>query len=167
MVDYLQRVANQFLFDLWGETRSIPIYINKRLKKDLGTYVYKDDIEGIVPVSIQLSSQFVQFAEMIMILDVLKHELCHYVLSLRGYPFLDNQLAFEMELERVQCNATKNIVVQYQVLCPICEVVYNCKSNKHAKRVIERYSKSPCCSTEYKYVGVKYLYKLKKTGKSQ
>ena len=45
MVDYLQRVANQLLFDLWGETRSIPIYINNRLRKELGTYVYKEEIE--------------------------------------------------------------------------------------------------------------------------
>jgi predicted SprT family Zn-dependent metalloprotease len=141
----------------WDMDCTIPIHINARLKKTLGLYVYEEKESMIIPKQIQLSKEFVENADETVVEKVLKHEICHYILSIKKIPFLDGQKEFEEELIRINAPSEKSIAVEYKVCCNICGRHIHCRNQLHVKNLL-KVQNTNCCNCSYTYNGV--MYKL-------
>ncbi len=91
-ISWLTQAAREFLKTNFNCDLSIPIIINKRMKRTLGAY--KIDPYG-QPKQIDLSYNLIQSRENEIILDILYHELIHHGLHLQNKPFKDNSPVFK------------------------------------------------------------------------
>jgi SprT-like protein len=91
--------GKQYAKEFWDLELNIPIYINGRLTRLLGRFVYNryDRTE----TRIELSKDLVDNFKDEDVLDVLKHELTHWALYKLGKPHNDGHTVFENELVRV------------------------------------------------------------------
>lgn len=133
MDDYWSRVAVKMIEEYWGLHLHIPVHVNGRLSKTLGTYEFKKKNGKIIPLRIQLSKELVQYGSRHFIRFILKHELCHFVLSQIGTSYKDGDDEFENELKRINAFSTKKIYVFYRIRCSICSKVFSFKSKKLAR----------------------------------
>ncbi|OUM86766.1 MAG: hypothetical protein BAA01_04020 [Bacillus thermozeamaize] len=99
----LQKEAAEFLRKAYGIELKIPIKINGRLKKTLGRLALKSG----KPYAIELSADLVQYQDLKVIMDVLKHELIHYACFELGKPFKDGEEYFERELAKHGVSKTR------------------------------------------------------------
>lgn len=133
MDDYWSNVASELIKKYWNANLHIPVFVNGRLSKTLGTYEFKI-VEGkVIPLGIQLSKELVQYGSEEFICFVLKHEVCHFVLSQFERPFKDGEDVFEAELKRIQAFSSKKIYVFYRIQCTNCGTVYKFDSKKKAR----------------------------------
>lgn len=102
---YLNRLAKDLCKEHWGLDLTIPVKINGRLRKLFarftGALIYQNGKETRKPKSIDISSFASKHFKDEAIVDVLKHELCHYACFVNNKPFKDGDVYFEMELKRV------------------------------------------------------------------
>lgn len=155
MEKWLKLHMRKIIKRYWGMDCEIPIHINGRLKKTLGRYLYETEQNGVIPIAIELSKEMIEHANKRFILLILKHEVCHYILSIKDLPFLDGDDVFEQELIRIGSLSTKEMSIEYRVQCTRCQRVYRCKNNQEAKK-IEKKGKSKCCSADFLYGGIHY-----------
>ncbi|MDQ0174448.1 SprT-like protein [Bacillus chungangensis] len=121
--------------------RTIPIKINNRLKRTLGRCL----IVGNEIVKIELSGDLIKYGATQVIIDILKHELIHYVMFVKGLPHSDGDATFEQELLRLGVASSGRycvgMAVEYK--CEVCGVNYEA----FTKRVAEKPQKyrTKCC----------------------
>lgn len=106
-INQLTRYANKFLREEYNLELTVPIQINGRLKSTFGRFVYIRQTNK--PLRVEMNKIFVTNNPDNIVLDVLKHELVHYVMCLKGLPFSDGSVAFERELSRLGVVSQKTI----------------------------------------------------------
>lgn len=142
----------------WDIEINIPIEINNKLKKTLGRYIYERSKGLIIPIGIELSGEMIKNAEKEIIVHILKHEVCHYVLSMKTKKFLDGDEEFESELQRIGAPSSKMIEVQYLTYCSSCKKSFRSKNDLNSKRLLKD-KKTMCCYSNFTYGGIKYNLK--------
>jgi SprT-like protein len=152
----LIEVANEFLKN-YNMTLDVPIKFNTRLKRVLGRVIIKKS-NGIYRASeIQMSVDFLQNHPKENIIDVLKHELVHYVLCTQQKPFQDGHPVFEGELRKHGIKST-NFFPQYgQLHSYKCE---DCGMKIERKRKLV---KTAYCSCSQRMGNLKYLGAVNRT----
>lgn len=137
MDDYWSGVAEDLIKQYWSLNLHIPVQVNGRLSKTLGTYEFKIKNGKVIPLRIQLSKELVQYGSRHFIYFILKHELCHFVLSHLGQPFKDKEDVFETELKRIGAFSSKKIRVLYRIQCTCCGEVFAFEGKKSAKEALK------------------------------
>ena len=107
----VREYAQSFLYETYGMKLTIPIRMNGRLKRAIGRFTYEYRNGRWVSGPIELSKEQISWAmlddNMEFILDVVRHELVHYVFNERGIDqFSDGSAKFEAELQRVNAMST-------------------------------------------------------------
>jgi len=150
-LDDLNNYANNFLVNNYDIELSIPIMVNKRLKRKLGTYTYQKYTN--VPVKIELSYDLVKYGTNNIILDTLRHELIHYALHRLDLPHFDGQSYFENELIKHNTSATRtNFIGKIEVFqCSKCKKEIHHRV-VNIKNFTSRYI-STCCKSSFTHVG--------------
>lgn len=103
----LQDFARKFLQDNYNLELVVPLRLNGRMKTTCGWFRYKK--RSRVPVVVELNKFFVENNESNVVIDVLKHELIHYALFMKGIPCRDGDYEFEAELKRLGVVSQKTI----------------------------------------------------------
>jgi len=149
------QLTKNLIQEHWGLNLHIPIKIDGRLTTTLGTYVFKREKKRIVPLYITLSKDFVTYAEEELIIHILKHELCHFILSQQQLPFDDGTETFERELLRIHALPSRSVSVEYRIHCTRCQTTLPFST----KKIVTHYLKSKkcsCCDDFFEYSGVFY-----------
>lgn len=123
----LRQYANKFLKDNYNLTLTVPLKLNGRLKRTCGWFKYKKYRDGRrEPICVELNRYFVENNEPVIVLDVLRHELVHYALFMRGLPNNDGHPVFENELKRLGI-VSQSTINQYNIKSkPVRISVYEC-----------------------------------------
>lgn len=153
--DTLNSMARHVLRKYWNFDHCIPIHISGRLTRTLGAYEFRMIGETIKPIRIQLSKDLVKYGSFQFVLFILKHELCHFVLSQLNLPFKDGEDIFENELRRIGAYSTKTVRISYNAYCTTCKKVYDFGQ----KTMVHSYIKGQKCSCKNSnlvYLGVYY-----------
>lgn len=111
----LKMYAKKFLQETYGMELSIPLGLNGRMKKTCGWFKsirYRDGRSEAK--CIELNKFFVENNEPTVVLDVLRHELVHYVLFMQGKPNSDGHPVFENELRRLGV-VSQNTIDKYDI----------------------------------------------------
>lgn len=95
----MKKYAEKFLMDTYGLELIVPLEINGRLKTTCGRFIYYRTSRK--PKVVEMNKFFVQNNSDNVVLDVLRHELVHYALFMKGLPHSDGQPTFERELKRL------------------------------------------------------------------
>lgn len=104
VIQNIEDFSIKFMKDNFDIDFNIPIIIDGRMERKLGTFFYKYDPFNEIrrPVKIKLNKSFVLNALIMdsfyIVEDVLKHELCHYGLFVKGLPHQDGEETFEKML---------------------------------------------------------------------
>ncbi|AZU99008.1 SprT-like family protein [Bacillus phage pW2] len=125
----LRAYANRWLLDNYGMKLVVPFKLNGRLKKTLGWFTHSNK----KPTGVQLNKQFVQNNDDEIVLSVLKHELVHYALFMKGEPYHDGEAHFENELKKkgivsqstIHTYSISSVLQIYQ--CVECDKIYKTK----------------------------------------
>lgn len=141
MDEYWSQVAHELIEEYWDLDLHIPVCVNGRLSKTLGTYEFKKEKDKVIPIQIQLSKELVLYGSHHFIRFILKHELCHFVLSQLSLPYRDGDDVFEEELKRIDAFSSKKIHVLYRIRCASCAEIFSFESKKAARAAM---SNTPC-----------------------
>lgn len=104
VIQNIEDFSIKFMKDNFDIDFNIPIIIDGRMERKLGTFFYRYDPFNEIrkPVKIKLNKSFVLNALIMdsfyIVEDVLKHELCHYGLFVKGLPHKDGDEIFEKML---------------------------------------------------------------------
>jgi len=85
---------------------TIPIVIEPRLKRAMGSFHSRDDESLCIKISENQLALSIHYNHIEMILATLKHELIHYVLFEQGKGFKDGQADFEQALAKYGATAS-------------------------------------------------------------
>lgn len=161
----VRRKIKDFAQQYWGMEFNLPVNLNGRLTRALGYYKSRRNRQTgvVIPVKIDIAKRLLENYDEETIDGVIKHELCHWALSVQGKPFQDGHPVFERELRRIGAPSTN--VIQYsgeihQVKCKNCGKIVGHKKNYNAAmRIIEsaRYHVSNCCRARLEYAGMKVV----------
>lgn len=116
--------ANKFLQENYNAKLEIPIEFNTRIKKCLGRFISKRSI----PEKIEMSVNLMQYYPREHIIDVLRHELVHYILLVKGLPNADGHPTFENELRKhgiASTNYYEAFGELHKYECVNCKNTYN------------------------------------------
>ena len=149
----IKLMAKELAEKLWGVNIDIPVRISGRLTRALGHYKYKMFGDTIVPIEIKLAERLVSGDYNYSTIEsVLKHELCHWYLSITGKKFGDYDKTFLDEIEKIGSTSTFTLEAggnQYSVVCKKCGKVagktYN--ENKAKKWARDSRYSSRCCNS--------------------
>lgn len=112
--------------ELFGMEFHFPVVENGRLTRALGRYLYRGRGKTIYPAKIELASRLLTNYNVETIESVIKHELTHWALSVKGIPFQDGDPEFEAEIRRVGAHSTGIIRASgtlYTAKCSSCKKV--------------------------------------------
>lgn len=140
-VSDMERFAQDFLDkEFNGIKLDIPIELNGRLKVTMGRF---HSLNG-EPIKIDISKMLVEHNGLKEILDVLHHELVHYVLCKTGQPYDDADKEFIDICNRL--DISQNGQVDGHIHYKLKYKVYTCSCNKRFKslRKLDRYRCSKC-----------------------
>lgn len=144
----LKMYANKFLKDNYGIELIVPLELNGRLKTTCGRFISRRYYDGRTePKVVELNKTFVESNEIVVVLDVLRHELVHYALFMQGKPNNDGHPVFENELKRLNIVSQESID-QYKIASK--KQIYscaNCKSEFKMTRKLRyngKYHKCDC-----------------------
>lgn len=104
VIQNIEDFSIKFMKDNFDIDFNIPIIIDGRMERKLGTFFYRYDPFNEIrkPVKIKLNKSFVLNALIMdsfyIVEDVLKHKLCHYGLFVKGLPHKDGDEIFEKML---------------------------------------------------------------------
>lgn len=153
----LVREANKFLMENYNTELMIPIEFNTRLKRVFGRMCYKKKNGQYIPEKIEMSVDFMQTHPKEHIIDILKHELVHYVLCEKQLPFNDGDKVFEDELKRLGVSRTHTYHYLGDVHHYECK---NCGKTYERKRKLVKTAYCMCSvgpNLEYKGIVTKEL----------
>lgn len=99
-IEELRSYSQDWLKENYGMDLKIPLNLNGRLTKTLGYFLHRinNRTGERTPVKLDISRHLVEKNNPDVVLDILKHELIHYVMFERGLPFRDGDKEFENEL---------------------------------------------------------------------
>ena len=108
-----------------------PVKINGRLTKTHGRVIYKNIDDNVVPSAIEFSKRLIETASEESIQEVVKHEMCHYLVTLETKETHGHDRAFKLMCERIGAtfnSATANVkyiiptseAYKYTVTCSSC-----------------------------------------------
>lgn len=122
----MQFVAREMLFVFWGiENEEVPQISKKRFRKKVGLFdcYIEEDKNGelkVISPKIYISDDVVDYGSNFLIKEVIKHEICHYAMLIKGMPYIDGDSFFESELERIHAFSSKKLDFYFLVNCPTC-----------------------------------------------
>lgn len=111
-VEGLNELSSLIALKYWGMDLDIPIKINNRLTRTYGRYIYryirnkKGKVVGYEPDRIEVSGESFNNFTRLSMLDLLKHELCHWACMSMGKSSSDGTVFFESELRRIGSTST-------------------------------------------------------------
>lgn len=148
-VEQLTKHAEDFLRERYEMELGVPVVINNRLRTTMGAFMR---ING-EPNCIEIAGCVIKYGADEAILDLLRHELIHYALYMKGEPYSDGHPHFERELEKhgVKSTGTNCIGVYYYATCTKCGAGVFSK-NKSLIDSLKLYS-SRCCEADIDPVG--------------
>lgn len=129
-IHQLRQYARKFLKDTYGMELNIPMTLNSRMSRTCGWFKYKRQGNKWVSGCIELNKFFVENNEPTVVLDVVRHELVHYVLHEQGKPNKDGHPVFENELARLGIVSQKTIDKYTIEAKPVNMIVYKCINPK-------------------------------------
>lgn len=129
----LNDFAEKFLNETYGMSLTIPIKLNGRLKTSYGRFVSYRDPK--LPKVIELNKSFLECNDLDTVLNVLKHELVHYALFMKGKPHSDGNPVFEKELKRLGI-VSQSDIGKYNILQKM--QIYQCKKCGNEYKMIRR-----------------------------
>lgn len=123
----LRQYANKFLKENYDMELAVPLDLNGRMKTTCGWLRSRRFASGRnTPIKIELNKFFVENNEPTVVLDVLRHELVHYVLCAQGKPYSDGHPVFENELKRLKI-VSQSTIDKYKIESkPVSMSVYEC-----------------------------------------
>lgn len=125
----LEMYAKKFLKDNYDMEMEIPLELNGRMSKTLGWFRYTQYRDGRqVARRIQLNKHFVENNDPVTVVDVLRHELVHYVCFMLGKPFGDGDAYFENELKRLGI-VSQDTINKYEINKRV--TIYECVNCGH------------------------------------
>jgi SprT-like protein len=122
----LYSIARDFLEKEFEMELEIPIFINPRLKKVLGYFQYRKG----EALKIEMSQEFMGYADDEEVIDVLKHELVHYALFEKGLPHGDSDKEFKDTVDRLGIGRSNTIKLRgkfHKYICDCCGYSYHRK----------------------------------------
>lgn len=129
-------------FDFDFDSLNIPVEITDRPTNSLGEFVY--DAKEYKPIAIEFSNELVSGIYKVETVEsVIKHEIVHLVLMMKGEGFHDKTKNFEEVVEQIGGTTSKVIrpLVYYYAKCSCCGK--RCLST-FSKAVYKRYTNSEC-----------------------
>jgi SprT-like protein len=103
----LYEEANRFLWDNYNMALVVPIEITDEFVTEEGAY----EFTKTAPRRILIAEFVMIFADDDVVYDVLRHELVHYALHLRGRNFADGHPEFEEELSKHGIASTESTMI--------------------------------------------------------
>lgn len=156
-LDDLYEEANRFLWENYNMALVVPIEIEEDFITEEGAYEFTIN----APKRILIAEFVMIFAEDEVIYDVLRHELVHYALHLRGRNFADGHPEFEAELAKHGIASTESTMIGLYHLyeCEKCggEIPHYTKVSEGEKLV------TVCCEAKFIDKHTKAVY----TGKER
>lgn len=148
----LTEIAKAFLKEKYNMQLNIPIVLNTRISKRLGTFYHKRGYKS--STRIDIGTNTINHYPRETVIDVLKHELTHYAAYEMDMPYRDGDHYFENELKKNGIGATKTIQAKgvfHQYNCSDCN-----KSVSTSKRPMKNPGnyRSRCCKAELVYIGM-------------
>lgn len=111
-IEGLEKMCKEIAKKYWELDFNIPVTINRRLNHTYGRYLFKyvrdqngKVIKG-VPTGIEISGKSFNNFSKFQMLDLLKHEVCHWACHVQGKPYSDGTRHFESELRRINASST-------------------------------------------------------------
>lgn len=108
----LEEKGKELAKKYWNMDFNLPVFLTDEIKNSLyGAYAYKyirnrvGKVTGYSPDYIMINSKKVFSDD--QLIDLLKHELCHWACQQSGKPFLDGSKHFESELYRIGATSTR------------------------------------------------------------
>ena len=143
-------VCNKY-FDFDFESLGIPVKIVDKNSNYLGEFTY--NCKSRKPIAIEFSKQLVSGIYKIETVEsVIKHEIAHLVLFIKGEEFHDGTKNFEETIERIGSTSSRVIrpLIHYHAKCSCCGK--RCL-NTFSKSVYRRYINSDylltdCCNSK-------------------
>ncbi|SEB46467.1 SprT-like domain-containing protein [Paenibacillus sp. GP183] len=97
-VEGLTNLARDIAMKYWGLDFNIPVIINPRLKRSTyGRFIYNKK----TPLRIEISGYSIRNLYITEIIDLMKHEVCHYACFIMQKQLSDGSRFFEGELKRI------------------------------------------------------------------
>lgn len=138
-------------FDFDFDKLEVPVKINGRLSSTLGRVIYNTRGSKYVPKSIEFSKELVSgHYKMATVESVIKHEVCHLVLMVRGEEFGDGTKNFEDTVKKIGGTSTGTIknVYEYYAKCSCCgRRCLTSGKESSLKRYIDNGYVSKCCNS--------------------
>lgn len=150
-ISNIELYAKEFLsnnFD--GMALDVPIEVNGRLSRAMGRFIAINRKSH----SIELSKNLVQYNDMEVIQDVLKHELIHYALYEMGLPNGDDDKEFINTCNRLGAPLTETFSIKQ----PVHQYKCSCTVHERRRRIKNfNTSKYKCmgCNEILEYIGFK------------
>ena len=137
----LNKVAGVLSEKYWGLEFNIMVVENGRLQRSLGRAMFTvNRMTGkVTPKRIELSKNLLTNYPDEIIVDVLKHELCHWALAVQGKPYNDGHPVFENELKRIGSHSTHTISVAGNLYTVECSKCGDTVAKNHSKRRLNKY----------------------------
>ena len=98
-----------------------PVKINGRLTRTLGRVVYEGSVDNVTPKVIEFSKRFVETATPESIQEVVKHEMCHYLVSLVTKKRHGHDVLFKMMCNRVGASLNESCAKEIKYMVPIAK----------------------------------------------
>lgn len=135
-------------FDFDFDSLKIPVKINGRLSKSLGQMVYS--CRHNKPLSIEFSKELISGIYKIETVEsVIKHEVTHLVLFVRGEEFRDGSKNFEDTIKKIGGTSTRTIKAlrNYHAKCSCCgeRCLTTSKKSTYKKYINNKWYVSGCC----------------------
>lgn len=114
----LYQLANSLSLQFWQKPLTIKVVWNTRLRSSAGRYIYSKAGPQRIEVSYQ---EYIDYG-LAEVVNILKHELCHFHLHQQNKAFQDGSVVFKQECQRVgaQLTAKPRAVKYVQIFCSSC-----------------------------------------------
>lgn len=164
--EILNDKAKFYAKELWNLELDIPVILNGKLKRRMGSLVCKNKIEvnfKPLPLKIEIAKDLLEpHYNKYHIDDVLIHELCHWYCIKIDKPSDDGSKFFEEELIRIGSHKTQSIKVSGEyhfTKCSKCgkKTTRNRTYNQAIKYTNEKKYSSQCCRAKIDYAGIIFV----------
>ena len=111
-----------------GDQFSIPVTINGRLTSTFGRVFHRRELDGYKPLRMEFSKQLLETASDESIVDVIKHEWCHYYITKTTKQNHGHDWDFKRLCYRIGCGGSPTTAIErvvevkekYELFCSDC-----------------------------------------------
>lgn len=161
--DQLTMLVADIAKEIWNVNISIPINVSKKMKRMFGYFMTKTNGRGQTKaVKLSFAYRLVNGDyKLLTIVDVIKHELAHYMVFTNGIGFHDGDMEFENELIRIGAHSTGTLAGAGESYFGVCSCCGKVATRGNEKKVMKQCAidstwVSRCCGKKIKYVGKEY-----------